>query len=502
MFTEKDIQQIKSKNITIEDIEIQLQNFKNGFPFVNISRPATKNDGMLVLSNEEVEAYQKLYEDLLPSSLKFVPASGAATRMFKFLFEFYQIAQKQYNCIEDVDDLEVITFFKGLKDFAFYNGLTSILKQNNLQIDILIAEGRYKEILKFFLFESGLNYGQKPKGVLAFHKYGKNVRTAFEEHLIEGANYAKSADGKVSIHFTISEEHSDLFKNILIEKKNAIEKEYNVSFDISFSQQKSSTDIIAVNLNNDLFRNIDGSLLFRPGGHGALIENLNELKANVIFIKNIDNVVSDKLQQTTIEYKKVLAGILVSFQEKIFNYLNAIENDEITPDMIPEIVLFIEKDLCCNFSSEPTLNDLFNILNRPIRVCGMVKNEGEPGGGPFWVKQKTGVENLQIVESAQINHSNSEVIKIVQSATYFNPVDLVCSTIDYKGNKFDLLNFRDSSTGFISKKSKDGKELKAQELPGLWNGAMANWNTIFVEVPILTFNPVKTVNDLLRPAHQ
>jgi len=502
MFTSKDIEQISSKKIKLKEIENQLLNFKKGFPFVNIVRPATKKDGILSLSDDEVIAYVKLFDDLLPNSLKFVPASGAATRMFKFLFEFYNIAKDQYKDLNDIDNSEVIKFIKGLEKFAFYNDLKDAIKKNNLQIEDLIIEGRYKEIIKYFLFESGLNYGQKPKGVLAFHKYNEKIKTAFEEHLTEGARYAKSEDKNVQIHFTISNEHRELFENILNENRSELEKEYDVNFEITFSQQKPSTDIVAVDLKNNLFRNDDNSLLFRPGGHGALIENLNDLDADVIFVKNIDNVVSDKFKDTTVQYKKALAGILLSYQERIFNYLQIIENNDVESNVIAEIEEFIVNDLCYNFSKKPNVEDLFEILNRPIRVCGMVKNEGEPGGGPFWVKQLSGEENLQIVESAQIDQANTGTLNILKLSTHFNPVDLVCATKNYKGEKFDLLKFRDLDTGFISKKSKDGKDLKAQELPGLWNGAMANWNTIFVEVPIITFNPVKTVNDLLRPEHQ
>jgi len=502
MFTSKDIEQINSKGIALKDIENQLLNFKKGFPFVNIIRPATKNDGILSLSDEEVTAYVKLYDDLLPNSLKFVPASGAATRMFKFLFEFYQITKDQYGSIEDVDNLEVIKFLQGIKNFAFYNDLKNAIEKEGKQIELLIDQVRFKEVIKYFLFEEGLNYGQKPKGVLAFHKYDRKPKSAFEEHLTEGASYSKSEDKNVQIHFTISNEHRELFENILNENRSELEKEYDVNFEITFSQQKPSTDIVAVDLNNNLFRNDDNSLLFRPGGHGALIENLNDLDADVIFVKNIDNVVSDKFKDTTVQYKKALAGILLSYQERIFNYLQIIEDDNININLVAEIEEFIANDLCYNFNRKPSIKYLSEILNRPIRVCGMVKNEGEPGGGPFWVKQLSGVENLQIVESAQIDQVDTDTLNILKSSTHFNPVDLVCATKNYKGEKFDLLQYRDMETGFISTKSKDGKDLKAQELPGLWNGAMANWNTIFVEVPIITFNPVKTVNDLLRPEHQ
>jgi hypothetical protein len=502
MLTDKDIKQIKSKGLSQFDIESQLENLRKGFPYVNIIRPAIINDGIIKLSDMEVNGYAKSYNDLNPDTIKFVPASGAASRMFKFLFEFYESSKDQYNNLQEIDNAEVKNFFENLNQFAFYSDLENVLRDNKLDLKTLLEEGKYKEILKYFLFDDGLSYGDKPKGVLSFHNYGSESRTAFEEHLAEGLSYAKSENGVVKIHFTISNEHEELFQQVISNKLKTFEEEHNIKFEITFSQQKPSTDMVAVDLQNELFKNEDNSLLFRPGGHGALIENLNDLNADIIFIKNIDNVVPDSLKQDTILYKKALAGILLSYQEKIFNYIQILESNEFDSELLMEIESFVKNDLCYNFSGLLDSNTLIKILNRPIRVCGMVKNEGEPGGGPFWVKQNNGMENLQIIESAQIDQSQIENKEIIKSASHFNPVDLICATKNYKGEKFDLLKYRDSNTGFISKKSQNGKELKAQELPGLWNGAMANWNTIFVEVPIITFNPVKTVNDLLRKEHQ
>jgi len=503
MFKEKDIQQIKNHGLTPEEVEKQVENFKKGFPFLKLAKPATINDGIIRLDNKEVEAYGKLYEDVQPENLKFVPASGAASRMFKFLFEFYEQTNNQYKSINDIEDKQVKRFFSNIEKFAFYEELKSTLKSNNLDVDTLLKQSRYKEILKFFLFDQGLGYGEKPKGVLLFHDYENQFRTAFEEHLIEGALYAKSPDNKVKLHFTISPEHEELFKELVFSKVSEIEKKFDVTFEITFSRQKSSTDMVAVDLDNELFRNEDGSLLFRPGGHGALIENLNNLDSQIIFIKNIDNVVPDRIKDITVKYKKALAGILFSYQEKIFNYSDKLESKEFDEELLPEITRFIKEDLCFDFKTDKLKSEfLLNLLKRPIRVCGMVKNEGESGGGPFWVKQPDGSVNLQIVETSQINSDDNKQQEILKQSTHFNPVDLVCATKNKEGERYNLLNYTDPDTGFISKKSKDGKDLKAQELPGLWNGAMAHWNTIFVEVPIETFNPVKTVNDLLRPEHQ
>lgn len=505
MLTEKDIKQIENQHLTIKEVENQLERFKKGFPYLKLEKPATIDDGIVQLNDSEVNAYAKLYDDSKPEALKFVPASGAASRMFKFLFEFYGQAKNQYASLEQIEHDDVKRFFREIKNFAFYDELKSIIQSAGQDRNELLEEGKYKTILKYILTEDGMNYGARPKAVLSFHQEEKKIKTAFEEHLIEGAAYAKNNNGRVKIHFTISPEHAPMFDDLLQKVKNEYEQKLKVQFEITYSQQKPSTDIVAVDMENNLFRNDDGTLLFRPGGHGALIENLNDLSSDIIFIKNIDNVVPDRLKGETIQYKKALAAVLLSYQEKIYKYLEMIESANISNDQMGEITHFIKEELCYTFDFDAITDQkqfIFNILNRPIRVCGMVKNEGEPGGGPFWVKHPDNHADLQIVETSQINQNDSNQLQILKQSTHFNPVDLVCCIKNYKGEKFNLLQYRDSETGFISKKSKDGKDLKAQELPGLWNGAMANWNTIFVEVPIITFNPVKTVNDLLRPEHQ
>lgn len=508
MFTEQDLLQIKKQGLTAEKVKSQIIDFETGFPFLNIFKPATINDGIIRLSENEILADVKLFEDINPDTLKFVPASGAASRMFKFLYDFYENAKVTYDSLDQIENTDVKIFFTNIRKFAFYDKLKDTLKDKGYNIENLLKQGKYKEIIKYFLFEKGLNYGHKPKGVLLFHKEDVFAKTAFEEHLLEGIQYVKSSDNKVKIHFTISPEHQEMFNVLVSNSVKSLEDKFSVKFEISFSMQKPSTDMVAVDLNNELFRNTDGSLLFRPGGHGALIENLNDLEAEIIFIKNIDNVVPEKLAETNTKYKKALAGVLLSYQEKIFNYIEKIESEDFNYMMTEEIEQFIKEELHYDFVKYEKMDlgvcrkRLLEILNRPIRVCGMVKNEGEPGGGPFRVIQSNGAISLQIVESSQINQDNTQQMSLLKSSTHFNPVDLVCATKDYKGEKFELLKYRDPNTGFISIKSKDGKELKAQELPGLWNGAMAKWNTIFVEVPIETFNPVKTVNDLLRPEHQ
>ena len=399
-------------------------------------------------------------------------------------------------------------FFDNIPHFAFREALCGQCKKNNGKgVRALLKEEKYKDVVANLLEEKGLNYGQLPKGLLLFHDYADGARTPMEEHLVEAALYAASND-EANVHFTVSHEHLPLFRKKVEDCIAKYEAKYDIKINVSFSEQKPSTDTIAVNTDNTPFRNDDGSLLFRPGGHGALIENLNDIDADIVFIKNIDNVVLDKFKEDTVTYKQLLAGVLVSLQTKAFEYLRLLESEQFDDDMLKEFVRFLEQELCCH---KPGINDLEGAelvaylkkkLNRPMRVCGVVKNVGEPGGGPFLCYNNDGTVSPQILESSQIDTNNEEYVRMFKEGTHFNPVDLVCATKDYKGNRFNLPEYVDKKTGFISSKSKNGKELKALELPGLWNGAMSDWNTIFVEVPIGTFNPVKTVNDLLREQHQ
>ena len=407
--------------------------------------------------------------------MKFVPASGAATRMFKELFEFVN---------EDKRGKGIDTLLGRIGEFAFWPELQAVLP----------AGADDKATVRAIVGE-GLNYGGKPKGLVTFHAYPEGARKAVEEHLVEGAAYAVS-DGVVRIHFTVSPEHRAGFEALLAEKVPVYEARFGVKYDISFSVQKPSTDTVAVNPDNTLFRQDDGTLLFRPAGHGALIENLNEIDADVVFIKNIDNVTTDANRGDTVRYKKALAGMLLALQERTFGYLRALRAG--TADTA-EVAAFVEEQLCVKLPEHCDAALLEALLDRPIRVCGMVRNEGEPGGGPFWVANPDGTESLQIAESSQIA---PEDMPLMQSATHFNPVDLVCGVRDSAGGKFDLRQYTDPSTGFISSKSAGGRPLRAQELPGLWNGAMARWNTVFVDVPVSTFSPVKVVQDLLRPQHR
>ncbi|MDR1171693.1 MAG: DUF4301 family protein [Bacteroidales bacterium] len=497
MFTAKDLKQLRAKGIGMEVVERQLEYFRSGFPFLRLDRAATVGDGIRQLTAEETGNLERTYERKLGNRkvYKFVPASGAATRMFKDLYEYLQAGGDRENAaMQEV--------FEQLKKFAFYPKLKRLMDRKH------INPSDKKQIAAAILLQDGLNYGSLPKGMLLFHKYAGGARTALEEHLAEGARYAANADGSVNLHFTVSPEHLQGFETLVERKVKKYSELFGVHYHIGFSQQKPSTDILAVDRDNRPVRNADGSILFRPGGHGALLENLNDLDADLIFVKNIDNVAPDSLKPATVRYKKALAGLLIELQEQAAGHYRLLLGayDE---ELVKKVLRFLVRKLSFQppaviftWPAEGVRTYLLDVLHRPIRVCGMVKNEGEPGGGPFWVRNSDGSASLQIAESSQIDMNDPQQKAMAAAATHFNPVDLVCAVKDADGNPFDLLLYRDPNTGFISKKSKDGVELKAQELPGLWNGAMARWNTVFVEVPIETFNPVKTINDLLRPQHQ
>ena len=499
MLTQQDLKQLAQKGISEQQIETQLGQFKTGFPFLKLEAAAAIGHGIVApdatAGRKYVETWQQ-YKAAGRKVVKFVPASGAASRMFKDMFAF---VDADYD--KPTTDFEK-KYFDNIQKFAFYQELDAVCQKNEGKgIKELMAAGNYKAVAANMLKAEGLNYGQLPKGLLLFHNYPEGPRTPMEEHLVEGALYAAS-NGEAHVHFTVSHEHMELFKQKVAQKADYYAKKYGIHYDISFSEQKPSTDTVAANPDGTPFRNSDGSLLFRPGGHGALIENLNEIDADIIFVKNIDNVVPDRLKQDTVAWKQIIAGVLVSLQQKAFEYLRLLDagaNDA----QLKEIAEFVERCLCVNpMGAKVDADYLRKKLNRPMRVCGVVKNVGEPGGGPFLTYNQDGTVSLQILESSQIDKSNKEYMEMFTKGTHFNPVDLVCAVKNYKGEAFDLPKYVDPTTGFISQKSKSGKELQALELPGLWNGAMSDWSTVFVEVPLSTFNPVKTVNDLLRDQHQ
>ncbi len=495
---------ILAQGMNPETVAQQIENFRNGFPFLKITAPATPGDGIRVLSEGELAHYTQTYPEKAAQLdvVKFVPASGAASRMFKDLFAF----------VEGEGDLSKSAFtqkfISNSGKFAFCSDLDAALTARGSSLQACLDAGDFKKIVATLLGEEGLGYGSLPKGLLRFHGYGSENRTPAQEHLVEGLQYAIGRDHTVRIHFTVSPEHEEKFKTEIAAVLPSLKASTGVGFEVTYSQQKKSTDTIAVTRDNSPFLEDDGSLLFRPAGHGALLDNLNDIEADLIFIKNIDNVVPDRIKGPTRDYKMAIAGLLLEAQAKVFDALRGLDAG-IDKDSVAFAATVYHEELggtipptVSSSSLEEVAGFLKAKLNRPIRVCGMVKNTGEPGGGPFWIQESDGSLSLQILETAQIDLNDPDSKKHFQASTHFNPVDLVCGTKDYRGNPFDLMEFRDMQTGFITEKSKSGRDLKALELPGLWNGAMAGWNTLFVEVPLITFNPVKTVNDLLRDEHQ
>lgn len=524
MFTKEDIRQIEQRGSSVRTVEEQVERFKKGFPWMKIVAPATPEKGILVLGPEEVEAAGRYYDSAeMNGKCKFVPASGAASRMFKDLFSGLD-ALKAGKLL--ADDAPAVKFVDNISKFAFYTP--------ELFGDKSYPCSEYKmSVLSKTLTDEGLGYGTKPKGVLKFHKYTDGeIRTAFAEHLVEAQNYMRNEDGSANLVVTISPEHQHLFEEAYAEVKEKYEEKYGVKYNITFTFQDKATDTIAVDVENRPFRTETDSLLFRPAGHGALIYNLDKLEEEVVSIKNIDNVAVERLLPETAKWKKVLLGKALELRDTLHGYLRELDiltGDYITDlrvdvpaygkigdedvyqrpqvqELCDDIEAYLANVLCITVPPADTckkrVETLRSKLNRPIRVAGMVKNQGEPGGGPFIIEEKDGSTSLQVLESVQINMSDDHARNALASATHFNPVDIVCCLHDYKGQSFNLLEYVDEDAGFISSKSYQGRELKALELPGLWNGAMSRWNTLFVEVPLDTFNPVKVVLDLLRPAHQ
>lgn len=503
MFSQKDLQQIRSKGISIDEINQQIKHFQTGFPPADITMPATPGKGIILLNEGSQKHYRNIFMDNAPDNriIRFIPASGAASRMFKALFSAREKLEgkkpeAQWEWISG--NKEIARFFRKLERYPFYE-------------DLMLEEGvEPAGILDKLLGSEGLQYGNKPKGLLKFHKYSaRDRRTAFEEHIREAVKYCEGRDGIVRIHLTVSPDHLDGFQTEAARILPGIEHEKGVSINLSFSFQKPESDTIAVDLENEPFRKQDGTLLFRPAGHGALIRNLDALDGDLVFISNIDNVAPDRMKNLRVGQKQVLGGVLLEIRSKIFYYLQQLDGEkEPVKSRLDSMVSYLHERLGIAVPEKLDSWDIHELkrwligaMNRPIRVCGMVRNEGEPGGGPFYVRHESGEISLQIVESSQIDMNNKEKVDIVQGATHFNPVDLVCSLRDYRGKKFNLNHFVDPNTGFISEKSEGGRSLKALELPGLWNGSMAGWLTLFVDVPLETFSPVKTVFDLCRKEH-
>jgi hypothetical protein len=508
IFNKGDLNDIRARGMRPEKVLRQIETFKRGFPFQRMLRPCTVGDGIISLEYKEIERLCRVYERgaLSGRAMKFVPASGAASRMFKVLLLYNGHIGKNGKATEVHKSF--LRFFQEIERFPFYEQLESAMSENGIDIKKAVAEGDYQAILDYTLGPTGLNLADLPKGLIPFHRYPGYSRTPIEEHMVEAAAYMTNSEGIAAIHFTVSPEHEDVVKKHVEDVREKYERS-GLKYEFGFSNQKRSTDTIAVDMENNPFRDRKGRLLFRPGGHGALLENLIDLKGDIVFIKNIDNVAPDRLKQTTYTYKKALAGLLIELQERVFKYLKMLSEGYGDQALIKEIFEFIKVTLSVappagieKASGGKKIEYLVSRLNRPLRVCGMVRHVAEPGGGPFWVRHGDGNASIQIVEIGQVDMGSEEQKQIFGSSTHFNPVDLVCGMRDHSGRPFKLNDYVDHDAGLIAIKSKDGRELKALELPGLWNGSMAYWNSVFVEVPLITFNPVKTVFDLLRKEHQ
>jgi hypothetical protein len=501
-FSDEDLKAITAKGIDVLQVLEQLEIFRRGAKPIRLLRPACVGEGIVQIPANEREVFVSLYNQAAKKGrmIKFVPASGVASRMFKDWYGLYQ--QGEFDSAERLNE-----FLENIVKFAFYDDLKEIIASQGEDVEVLIRKGRYMDILKLILTPLGLNYNWLPKALLKFHIYPEHTRTALEEHLVEAVLYARDARNVCRIHFTVSEEHESRFNDLLSRVKGYYEDLFGVKYEIAVTIQHSSTDTIAVDMENKPFRDRSGKIVFRPGGHGALLKNLNAIDGDIIFIKNIDNVVPDRLKDITVLHKKILGGYLVQLQDKIFHHLKLLSKERVDDKLLSRVIRFCREELFLFFPDgfwNDTLSGkkeyILRMLNRPVRVCGMVKNEGEPGGGPFWVEED-GTRSLQIVEQNQLDLNLEEQRDIWKSSTHFNPVDLVCGVRNYQGEKFDLTVYVNRDAVLISKKSHEEGELKALELPGLWNGSMAFWNTIFVEVPLETFNPVKTIDDLLRKSH-
>jgi Domain of unknown function (DUF4301) len=517
-FNREDHIQMESLGISEEQVKAQIQIFQKPLFFARLCRPCTLGDGIQQISSGDLEHYIQLHEQAAQEGrfIKFVPASGAASRMFKLLFEIY--SQNPCPPIEEFHEQagkgdprakDLLCFLDGLRSMAFFEDLKTLAERMGLSAEKLLEQNRWQEMLKYLLTDEGLNYGALPKGLLKFHRYPSGNRTAFEEHLVEAIHTVRDRNGICRVHLTVSPEHEEGFRKYFERIRSSYEQQFQCSLEVTFSIQRHSTDTIAVDLENRPFREKDGRLLFRPGGHGALLSNLADIQGDLIYLKNIDNILPDRLRGPTIIWKKVLGGLLVETQETVYGYVRQLMGGSKDIGLFASAMDFAENRLRIpgprafkQWTVEKKRDFLLNRLNRPLRVCGMVRNEGEPGGGPFWVEGKDGYLSLQIVENAEVDIQSSEQRAIWGSSTHFNPVDLICAVKDYRGNPFHLKDYVNPEAVFISQKSKDGRDLKSLELPGLWNGAMAEWINLFVEVPIATFNPVKTINDLLKSEHQ
>lgn len=517
-FTQADLEQMEQLGITEAEVRRQLAIFEKGPQRLFLQRPCTPGDGIVLLEDQDQERLVVLWKEAAAKGRlsMFVPASGAATRMFAFLqrigTQFHRVTREKIAekfSEESSDARELRIFMDSLDEFAFYEVLAEVMDKAGLSLEAQLNSGDYTEILEFLLKSKGLNYGSLPKALIPFHRYPDHSRTALQEHLVEAIHTVRDEEQRCRLHFTVAEENREEVESHGREAAARYGASFGVEYELSFSLQDPSTDTLAVDLENRPFRRPDGSLLFRPGGHGALLQNLNRCQGDIVFLRNIDNVTTGGHRDLVVQHQQMLAGMLLELQQSIFTYLRVLRSGSIESKAIEEVLDFVVHRLggspsedFSQRSEKEKVSRLWELLHRPLRVCGMIKTKGEPGGGPFWVQESSGGLSLQIVEYAQIDESSPEQMDILHGSTHFSPVNLVCGLRDFLGRPFDLSKFRDPEAVFISRKTEYGRELRALEWPGLWNGGMAHWNTIFVEIPKETFNPVKTINDLLRPGHR
>ena len=518
LFTQADLEHMEKLGITEDEARRQLAILEKGQRWTVLQKPCTPGDGITILDHEDQERLISRWQEGADEGRLscFLPASGAATRMFAFLQRIRNqvdeitlegVADRFGRSSDDYREFQV--FIGSLVEFAFFEPLVEVMGKAGISLQERVKLGIYNDILDFLLEPRGLNYSSRPKALIPFHRYLDHYRTALEEHLVESVHTVRDRKQRSSIHFTVAVENQGEAEAHGRKAAAKYGERLGVQYELSFSIQSPATNTLAVDLQNKPFRKDDGNLLFRPGGHGALLQNLNQLEGDIVLIKNIDNVVTDERRDLVVRHQRILAGMLLEVQDAIFNYLKLLRSGSLKANEIQEVLDFVvqrfnpsveEQFLSCG--EEEKVARLFRLLNRPLRVCGMVVNRGEPGGGPFWVKDGSGRVSLQVVEQAEIDRSSTEQEAILAGSTHFSPVQIVCGLRDFQGQPFDLRQFVDSGAVFVSRKTEDGRELKALELPGLWNGGMAYWNTIFVEIPEETFNPVKTINDLLRPGHR
>ncbi|MGD0021390.1 MAG: DUF4301 family protein [Smithellaceae bacterium] len=499
LFSANDIRQIKALGLSRQDVDKQLNTYRRGSVFFDLNRPCTVKDGIISVTPAQKKKLIALYENEARKYklLKFVPASGAASRMF---VEWFSAGEDGSFGSPDRDRL----FLQKLNKLAFF-----ILIERNRQGKKFFDQKNIKNLLEFILLPDGLNFGQLPKALIPFHRYSSGeTRTALEEHLGEAGRYIRSREGLSFVHFTVTAKYKAATAKHLKAVLKKYEKLFGVKYRITLSIQSPASNTIAVDENNLPLRDTKGRLLFRPGGHGALLKNLSSVNADFIFVKNIDNVVPEKHLEKILAYKKMLGGMALQTQKEIFAILKKMEKNELNLAQIQKIITYCSQKLNITLplgfsqqSGKRKTQILFSLLNRPLRICGVVKNEGEPGGSPFWVKEKDSTQTPQIVEIGHVDKDKPEQQAIWSRAKYFNPVDMVCCIKNYRGEKFDLDNYVNPDAYLITSKNERGQSLKALEVPGLWNGGMAYWNTVFVELPLSVFNPVKTVDDLLRPEH-